>query len=579
MKSILTPILIIVTSYFLITSCANITPPTGGPRDTIAPTRILTIPLNQSINYKGQNIVLEFDERIKTDNIKDQLILTPLIDSDYEFSIKKNIIRFTFEQPFQDSTTYTLNFRESLQDITEGNPTKDNKFTFSTGSFLDSLSITGYVKDLLTYDTLENIVVGLYQTDDTINIYNGSPYYFTELNEEGSYLIENIKNGSYLLYAFLDENKNLKLETSNELYGFSKDTIILSDKENTRNIDLIKLDLSDFRIMTAITSGQYFDINLNKYILNYDLKILDKDHQLFSNRAKENRSIRFYNNFDDIDSLQIAFTAIDSINSTVSDTIYVKFNESKRKKEEFQILVTPDNRSSIETQTEFKIQFNKPVQFTNTDSIFIQYDTTKINQIYDSALIWNKYKDELSFSILIDKTLADTVLNRSIRLKQLKKDSLVEARSDEPPVKKQIKKNQKDEGPKINEGLQIYFGSAAFISADGDTSTSRGINYDFIKPEEHGIQEINVLTDYPSFILQFTDENLQIIRQISNQKNIVLKNIKPGNYRIRVLIDANNDGIWSPGNMKKHIEPEPVFIYSEVLVIRADWRTTLDLTF
>ena len=135
------------------------------------------------------------------------------------------------------------------------------------------------------------------------------------------------------------------------------------------------------------------------------------------------------------------------------------------------------------------------------------------------------------------------------------------------------------EGPKINEGLQIYFGSAAFISADGDTSTSRGINYDFIKPEEHGIQEINVLTDYPSFILQFTDENLHIIRQISNQKNIVLKNIKPGNYRIRVLIDANNDGIWSPGNMKKHIEPEPVFIYSEVLVIRADWRTTLDLTF
>ena len=237
---------IIFVSHLIIASCANITPPTGGPRDTITPMRILTIPLDKTTNYKGQSIVLEFDERIKTDKIKDQLIITPLIDSEYEYTVKKNNLKLTFENPFKDSTTYTLNFRESIQDITEGNPTKENKFTFSTGTYIDSMSINGYVKELLTYDTLENIVVGLYRAQDTINIFNGSPYYFTELEEDGSYLIENIKNGRYLLYAFMDDNKNLKLETDNEIYGFKKDTILLDTGLVTKHIDLINLDLTEF---------------------------------------------------------------------------------------------------------------------------------------------------------------------------------------------------------------------------------------------------------------------------------------------------------------------------------------------
>ena len=224
--------------YQLLSSCANVTPPTGGPRDTIPPIRIATIPQDKITNYKGKTITLEFDERLKTDKIKEQLIITPLNESKYEHTIKKNILKLIFDDSFQDSTTHTLNFRESVQDITEGNPTKDNKFTFSTGSFIDSMSITGYVKDLLTYDTLENIVVGLYRAEDTITIFNGSPYYFTELEEDGTYFIENIKNGKYLLYAFLDANKNLALETNTETYAFAKDTILLDTGLLHRNLIL-----------------------------------------------------------------------------------------------------------------------------------------------------------------------------------------------------------------------------------------------------------------------------------------------------------------------------------------------------
>ena len=84
MKTYLFYSIIFLTAYYILSSCANITPPTGGPRDTIAPIRILTVPLDKSTDYKGQTVIMEFDERIKTEKIKDQLIITPLTESDYE---------------------------------------------------------------------------------------------------------------------------------------------------------------------------------------------------------------------------------------------------------------------------------------------------------------------------------------------------------------------------------------------------------------------------------------------------------------------------------------------------------------
>ena len=571
-------LIFLFTSYQLFTSCANVTQPTGGPRDTIAPIRLVTIPENKSINYKGKSIIMEYDERIKVAKIKDQLIITPLIESDYEYTVNKNTIKLTFEEPFQDSITYTLNFRESIQDITESNPTTDNKFTFSTGSFIDSMSIEGYVKELLTYDTLQNIVVGLYRAEDTITIFNGSPYYFTELDEDGKYLIENIKNGSYMLYAFLDENKNLSLETNKEAYGFVKDTILLDSGLVKKNIDLIRLDLTEFKLMTVLPSGKYFNANFNKYIIDYNITPINTKHQIYTNLTKENRSIRFYNNFTDIDSLQVSFTAIDSIESEIIDTVFVKFSESKRKTEEFDITIYPENNTSIETLLEYTIEFNKPILTVNSDSIFIQFDTTKIVYIHDSIFEWNNQRDQLSFEIKIDKSKADTILSRRTKLNQLKKDSL-QAVEKEIQVKKQISKKKKDNLPKINSGLQLYFGHGSFFSVDQDTSSSIGYNYKFIIPEDNGIQEINIQTQYENFTIQLLKENFEIEKEIINQKSILIKNIKPGQYKIRVLIDANNDGKWSPGNMLKQIEPEPVYIYPDALIIRADWQTSLDLTF
>ena len=573
----------IVIFYYMIMSCASPQALTGGPKDSIPPIMINSIPFNKSTNFKGNTIVLEYNERIQVKKIKEQLIITPRIDFKYDYFIKKNILKITFDGEFKDSTTYTLNFRESIQDITEGNPTKDNKFTFSTGNFIDSLSVSGIVKKLLTNDTLENILVGLYRVDDTVTIFNGSPYYFTETDEDGQYLIENIKNGRYFLYAFNDANKNLKLETKDEAYGFIKDTLLLDTANLSFDIYLINLDLNPFKINSATTSGKYFDVNFNKYITDFSLFPIDFNKQLYANRAKENKSIRFYNTFEnEIDSIGVSITAYDSLNTEISDTVFVKFIYSKRKTEPFKFEVKPPDKSEIEPDIEVLINFNKPVIAYNTDSLFFRYDNTLVTPVPDSIFHFNKYYDELSFSASIDKVLIDTLKAKASRLLQHRKDSIAKVKTGQEnmlPKKQQAADKKKEKKSIQPKGLQLYVGSGAFYSADKDTSEAKAVGYRFLKPEDFGTQEMTIDTDYKSFIVQLVTKDFTIFREVKNEKSFVFKNIPPGEYKIRVLIDANNDGKWHPGNMLEFIEPEPVYIYPQTLIIRADWRTSLNLTF
>ena len=565
---------IIIALLTLNTKCANVTAPTGGPKDTIPPSLVNSIPTNKSINFKNNIIYLEFDERIKTDKLDDQLIITPTIDGKYEASVKKNLLKISFDEPFSDSITYTLNFRDGIQDITESNPTLNNKFTFSTGSFIDSLSVFGLTTSLLTADTIENVIVGLYKAEDTINIFNGSPYYFSQTNKEGQYSIENIKNGKYFIYAFTDANKNLKLDFNSESYAFKKDTLFLDSIPVELNFQLSKLDLTPFRQMTALPSGKYFEINFNKYVTEYTINYLDSSKQkLYSNLSKQNKSIRFYNHNNLMDSLQISYIAKDSLNSLLSDTVFVKFTESKRKTDDFSFSVKPKQGQLISKDFSAEINFNKPILSYNLDSFYFEYDTIVIQLIPDSTLFWNDNKDKLSFNIEIDLPKIDTLISQK-RLIASSKDSI----DDDRTTPKQPLKKEKV-NPTKNVGFRFYSGLATFISADSDSSKNIGVNYKFFKPEEVGTQEIIANTQYDNYIIQLLTEKFELVDQKENTKTFSFNNLLPGKYRIRVLIDSNNDGSWSNGNMRDNEEPEPVYIYPETLIIRADWRTKLELTF
>src|SRR5688572_1967904 len=194
----------LIYSLFVL-ACARQTTPTGGPKDSIPPTLINSLPKQGQVNFKGKTIELTFSETIILNNPKEQLLITPSLGDKYVIKAKKNQVVLTLEQDLQDGTTYAINFREAIQDITEKNPAEMLKIAFSTGSYIDSLSIEGNVYDLLKTTDIKDATVALYQLD-TFDIFKHRPTYVTKSDAKGKFKIENLKPGKYFIYGMEDKN-------------------------------------------------------------------------------------------------------------------------------------------------------------------------------------------------------------------------------------------------------------------------------------------------------------------------------------------------------------------------------------
>lgn len=212
-----------VLYVFLLTSCARQSAPTGGPKDTIPPVLVRAIPPNEAINFNDKEIQLLFSETVILNAPKEQLIVTPTIGKEYKIVNRKNSVILTFEDPLEDSTTYTFNFRESVQDITEKNPVRNLQLAYSTGTYIDSLSIEGTVFDMLRGKEIKDATVALHVENDTFNILEDPASYFTKTDEKGKFKISHLKPDNYYLYAFEDKNRNLIVNSRTESYGFKSD--------------------------------------------------------------------------------------------------------------------------------------------------------------------------------------------------------------------------------------------------------------------------------------------------------------------------------------------------------------------
>ncbi|MCR6641974.1 MAG: Ig-like domain-containing protein [Sporocytophaga sp.] len=204
-----------ITAIFIILllkACANIQAPQGGPKDEKSPKVVKSHPKPNSLGFKSNTMIFEFDENIKENNFMEQLIISPTINSEYTYKVRGKKLTITFNEPFEENTTYTLNFRNAIQDITESNAPKNLSIAFSTGNILDTLTISGKLTDLLTNKPLTNISVALYKSEDTLDITNSKPLYFAK-SENDQYKITNIKKGTYDLFALEDLSNNLKYDS------------------------------------------------------------------------------------------------------------------------------------------------------------------------------------------------------------------------------------------------------------------------------------------------------------------------------------------------------------------------------
>lgn len=224
LKFIIRLALIAATVAILTMRCATISPPSGGPRDSLAPVVLSTTPTQYSTNFKGQRVTIQFNEFVQ---IKDQktFFVSPPGDNKPLLTVKGKSIVVEFEKPLDSTTTYRLDFGNSISDNNEGNTMDGFSVIFSTGGMVDSLMMVGQAVDAYTRDS----VIGSYifffdaKADSSAvdsTIFKGKTEALFRTDSSGYFVADILKQKSYRVYAMLDKNGNQKYEAGTDFVGF-----------------------------------------------------------------------------------------------------------------------------------------------------------------------------------------------------------------------------------------------------------------------------------------------------------------------------------------------------------------------
>ena len=513
--------------------CANIRTPSGGPKDKKPPRLISSIPPANQTNYKGTTILLTFDETVKLNNPREEIIISPSPGKEIEYQVKNNKVFITPKTPWKDSTTYSILFREGIQDITESNVPPNLKLAFSTGPHIDSLIIAGTVTDLLLGDPKDQATVAIYASD-TFNIFLHAPEYFTKTDKNGNFQLENIANGTFRLYAFVDKNKNLKIESRSEMFGFLKQPLELHHDVDTLQIGLVQLDSRPLKLSSVRNLGNLTRIKYSKALTDFTITPDTLSSAFGDNQTEINIWAPLQ------DSLRVHLMGRDSLETTTDTLLYIKRDPSvKVPQEKFSVSlggpsINPDQGRLITTLT-----FSKPILQFNYDSLYIKVDTT-------ARLTFSK--DEVTY---IRKK------------KQLR-------------IQKDLGK--KMFGPDSNPELTLMMKKAFALSMDQDTSKAQSETVTIYWPEENAIVSVQAQTSRKNYILQLIEKtSRKVVAEAINQPRLNAKNVVPSDYLIRAILDDNANGKWDPGNYERGIEPEKIIYYragggSKIFPVRANWE-------
>jgi len=497
-------------------------------------------------NFHGKEITLVFDEAINLNNPKEQIIVIPDINKQYAATVRKNSVKIVLDTKLDDSTTYSLNFRDAVQDMTEKNIPTNLKIAFSTGNYIDSLSISGKTFDAIKGIELKEITVAIFQSD-TFNVLRHKPVYITKSDKKGNYALENLKPGRYLIYAFEDKNKNLIVDSKNELYGFHADTISLSVNKKNVDLNIIKLDVRPLKLTSARPYNTYFNIKTGKSLTRYTLT---SEQPISSSFGDDQANIKVYNIYQNNDSIPARFTGIDSANNTIDTTFYIKFSERAAKPESFQHKSLGTKVIAQTGTLTSRIKFTKPLHSINFDSIYYTIDSTLSIPITPTDISWDSLNNILSINKSIDKKLLAEPINTTL---------------------------PKPEEPAIKKLYQLNIARASFISIENDSSARIQETARPITPENSGIIIVHTAITNNNFIIQLRDRNYAVLESKLNTPKTQFDNIAPGEYLISLILDTDNNGKWSPGNIIKGIEPERIIYYrnekqNPIINLKANWE-------
>ncbi|MDP9047514.1 MAG: Ig-like domain-containing protein, partial [Bacteroidota bacterium] len=180
-------------------------------------------------NFKGKEIRLEFDEFFKLPNQYQEITMSPTPAKLPEYAIRKKTIVITLKDSLEKNTTYVINFGKAIQDVNESNILKNFTYVFSTGSHIDSLSISGSVINTLTQEREKDATIMLFTLkQDSLLFGKKKPTIYAATDTAGNFTLNNLHPDNYRIYALKETQPNKIYDNDNELIAFNKNVLHLT---------------------------------------------------------------------------------------------------------------------------------------------------------------------------------------------------------------------------------------------------------------------------------------------------------------------------------------------------------------
>lgn len=585
----------------LLTGCANRgIGPQGGPKDTIPPVVVKETPANGSNHFKDKKIEILFNEYLQLDNVQANLLVSPpqQVPPDVKAQGKKVVI--TMQEDLIDSTTYTLDFGNSICDYTEKNPIRGYQYAFTTGDRIDSLEVYGVVVNAEDLNPVSGVLVGLH-ANLSDSAFSTLPFTrIARTDSLGGFGVRNLRGGQYSLYALQDLSRDYRYQPGEGL-AFA-DSLVVPEYQVEIVRDTIWRDtlLVDNQTLDTITMGIVDSVRIveNTYVGPSDLLLWffreNKVRHYFQRAYREEQhTIRLVfgapqdslpvvralppsamdslaNDSAWIDPMQYALLQANPTRDTLvywltdslaigQDSIFLEMTYLKSDSA-YNIVPQTDTISAIYRAPRLTAKAKEAIDKKNRERMlelrsnaksgFEVYDTLRILSPMPIDSIW---ADSIG---LYEKV--DTVY-KSVPFTLQPTDSvplgyLVVARLEQ------------------GKSYELRLDSGAVRDVYGVANKAKKFTLQLKTAEDYSTLLIKIPTYDPAIRLQLLDEKDKPVRELpASPEGTKFEYLTPKAYYLRLYFDLDGNGKWTTGDWATKRQPEPVFYFPAKLTLRANW--------
>ena len=534
---------IIATMVASLVGCAKIVTPTGGPKDTTAPKVVKTEPQDGTVRFDEKYIKIYFDEFITLNNPTENVMISPPLSKTPEYTLQGKSLIIRFKEPLQPNTTYNMVFSDCFKDYHESNALNFFHYSFSTGDSLDDYMIRGNILDARTLAPAKDLYVALYKGNADSLPLTSTPNYVTKSLSDGSFMLKNITQGSYKIFAIKDINSNFRYDMPNEEIAFLEESVTAFRALPDSTSDSLMSELPMLTLYSFIAADSVQQLSryenpaagIYKFpykirFANFSAKPLGKVPEYYELINPTHDTVTWYLKSTLTDTATFILTADER-----SDTVHLTPFKEKQ----------PTGRGRVKQIQKLDVKFPNAGEYKKPLVMQFPYPVLPVDSF--SLWLYSQQKDSKD-TVVYHYHIPDSfMLEMPLPIEVTEKKS-----------------------------YSVMIPDSVFFGYNGLTNDTLKVQFSTKSIKDYGtlIMNYQIPDDGKAYVatLWYKDNILQE-DILKSSKTITYQFLNPDTYRVSVFCDENGNGRWDPGDYRLKRQPEKMFAFPRNISIRAYWDT------